>query len=332
MMKLNYKKMLINLVILLALYFVLHLSIRNDGLFSYKEGLYINILIYMLFSVSLCISVGIMGQLNLGHAGFIAVGAYTSAVITRAMPNLGINNNIKFIIAIIISAILSGIVGLLISYITLRFKGDYLAIITLAFGEIIKYIIQNIEFLGGAMGFKSIPLYTNFTNAYIIVVLSLAVFFMLAFSKFGRLMTSVRENEIAAENIGVNTNKIKMYGFFLSAFFAGIGGALFAHNLGMISPDKFSFVFSVEILVMVVFGGLGSITGSILSAGVITVINELLRQAIEYRGLIYAMILIIVMLYRPQGLLGTKEYGLDYFLNKIKGIKNEIITNRKNGN
>lgn len=327
-MKFNIKCLLSNTFFLSLLYLILYLSIMNDGFFSYKEGIYINILIYILFAVSLNVTVGLMGQLNLGHAGFIAVGSYTSATITRALLNINVNDNIKFIVAIVISGIVSGIFGLIVSAMTLRLKGDYLAIITLAFGEIIKYIVQNIEFLGGASGFKSIPIYTNFTNTYIICSISVVVIILLMTSKYGRAVLSIRENEIAAENIGIDLNKVKLYGFFISAFFAGVGGSLFSHNLGLISPDKFSFIFSIEILVIVVFGGIGSITGAIVSATFITLINEFLRQASEYRTLIYALVLIMIMIFRPSGLLGTKEITINNILRKLKGIfKNETIRN-----
>lgn len=332
MTKFNFKEMLTNFVFLAVVYLLLFFSIKDEGIFSYKAAIYVNVLIYILFSVSLNVTVGLMGQLNLGHAGFIAVGAYSSAVVTRALSQTSIPAQIQFILAIIIAGIFSGICGFLISAMTLRLKGDYLAIITLAFGEIIRYIVQNIEFLGGAAGFKQIPIYTNFTNTFIIVTISIIIIILLMTSKYGRAVLSIRENEIAAENIGININKVKLYGFFVSAFFAGIGGALFAHNLGLISPDKFTFTFSIEVLVMVVFGGIGSITGAIVSSGFITIINELLRQASEYRALIYAIILILIMIFRPIGLLGTKEIKISDVIKKIKGkIRNEITRNKKYG-
>lgn len=331
-MKFNIKAFLSNSFFALAVYFMLFLTIMNEGIFSYKAGIYMNILIYIIFAVSLSVTVGLLGQLNLGHAGFIAIGAYTSAVLSRAMLKISFNDNIKFTIIILITGIVTGIFGIGLSKITQRFKGDYLAIITLAFGEIIKYIIQNIEFLGGAAGFKSIPTYTNFTISYIFAVFTIVVVMLLGVSKFGRAMISIRENEIAAENIGLDINSIKSYGFFVSAFLAGIGGALFAHNLGIISPDKFSFIFSIEVLVMVVFGGIGSITGAVFSASFITIINEVLRQISEYRMLIYALLLIFIMLFRPKGLLGTKEIGIVTVINKVKEIfKNGIIKNEEYG-
>lgn len=317
-MKLKIKDSFIIGVLLIAIYAFLYLTIMNEGVFSYKAGIYINILIAILFAVSLNITVGLMGQLNLGFAGFISIGAYTGAVITRAMSNVNINDNIKLVIALIVAGIVAGIFGVIVSALTLRLKGDYLAIITLAFGEMVRYIIQNIDFLGGAAGFKNIPIITNFTNTYIVTIISLIIIIRLMTSGYGRLVLSIREDEIASENIGINTNMVKIYGFFISSFFAGVAGVLFAHNLGVLSPDKFSFVYSIEILVMVVFGGIGSITGSIVSASFITIINELLRQVSEYRVLIYSVVLIMIMIFRPEGLLGTSELTLKKIKEKIR--------------
>lgn len=332
-MKFNYKDFFSNSTFVLVIYLLLFLTIMNEGIFSYKAGVYINVLIYVIFAVSLSVTVGLLGLLNLGHAGFIAVGAYTGASISKLLININIEQNIKFTFILLVSGIVAGIVGLLLAMLTQKFSGDYLAIITLAFGEIIKYVIQNIPFLGGAAGFKGIPNYTNFTIIYIMAVITIAVIMLIGYSKFGRTMISIRENEIASENVGVNINKMKRYGFFVSAFFAGIGGSLFAHNLGIISPDKFSFIFSIEILVMVVFGGMGSLTGSVLAAVFITVANEFLRGIGEYRALIYSIALVIIILYRPTGLLGTKEIGIINIVDKIKElIKNGITKNKKYGN
>ena len=185
------------------------------------------------------------------------------------------------------------------------------------------------DFLGGATGLKNIPNIVTFDNVYLISIISMLIMGMIMISRKGREIQSIRENEIAAENIGIHINKVKLYGFALSAFFAGVGGSLYAHNVGVLTPDKFGFMFSIEILVMVVFGGLGSITGSILSAVLLTLLNEQLRQASEYRYLVYAVILIILMIYRPDGVFGKKEITIPRFINKFKKIKNNW-NNKKN--
>lgn len=305
---------------LVLIYLLLYLSIANEGIFSYKAGIYISILIAILYAVSLNITVGLMGNLNLGFAGFICIGAYTGALITKTISNISINDNIKLVLACIMAGVVSGIFGIIVSAISLKLKGDYLAIITLAFGEMTRYVVQNIDFLGGAAGFKNIPIYTNFTNTYIIVVISTVIIINLMLSKYGRSILSIREDEIASESLGVNTNKAKMYGFFVSSFFAGVAGVLYAHNIGILIPDKFSFVYSIEILVMVVFGGIGSITGSIVAASFITVINEFLRQVSEFRVLIYSVVLIMIMIFKPKGLVGTREITLKDLRRVIKNV------------
>lgn len=335
--KLNIKNYLGTLFLLVIAYLVLYLPIAEEGIFSYTGGIYINVLIFMLFAVSLNVVVGLMGQLSLGHAGFIAVGAYGASVTTQIMMALGFNlpSALQLIISSVVGGMIACIFGILVAIPTLRLRGDYLAIITLAFGEIIKYIIQNIDFkfniggqeifiLGGAAGLKNIPNISTFTMVFLIVVISIIVMVMIMTSRHGRLVLSIRENEIAAENIGIQINKVKVYGFAVAAFFAGVGGSLFAHNTGILTPDKFGFIFSIEILVMVVLGGLGSITGSVLAAIFLTYLNEGLRQVSEYRYLIYAIILIILMIFRPEGIFGTKEFTFGGFVRYIK-------RNKKNG-
>ena len=278
--------------------------------------------------MSLNIAVGLMGQLSLGHAGFIAIGGYTAALVSKSMISSGLPEFIQLFISSIAGGIVAAIFGALLGASTLRLRGDYLAIITLAFGEIIKYVIQNLDFLGGATGLKNIPNITNFSNSFVFVVISVIIMTMIMTSRKGREIISIRENEIAAENIGININRVKLYGFALSAFFAGIGGSLFAHNIGILTPDKFGFVFSIEILVMVVFGGLGSITGAIISAIMLTLLNEQLREVSQFRYLVYAIILIVLMIFRSEGLLGTKELTIPRFVRKIRTIKNRALNKK----
>lgn len=321
----NKKNYITSFVLLALLYLCLAYSILGDDIFSYKAGIYVNILIYILFALSLNVVSGVMGELNLGHAGFISIGAYSASILSIFLQKYSLNSDLHLLIVTIFGGIIAGFSGLFLSSITLRLRGDYLAIITLAFGEIIKYIIQNINFLGGAAGLNGIPNITTFNNVYLIVVLSSVVLIMILISKKGRLLLSIRENEIAAENMGVDINKAKIYGFILSAFFAGIGGSLFAHNLGSLTPDKFNFVFSIEILVMVVLGGLGSITGAVVSATFLTLLNEILRSVSEYRLLIYSLILIFLMIFKKDGILGTSEFTIPKLFSFLKRIKNKVV-------
>lgn len=239
---------------------------------------------------------GYTGQFSLGHAGFMAVGAYVSAIVTMKL-------GLPFIVAIMAGACAAGLLGLLIGLPTLRLSGDYLAIATLGLGEIIRITILNINYIGGASGFMGIPRYTNF--AWVFFVCLFVLFFIKNFinSSHGRACISIRENEVAAEAMGIDTTKYKVLAFTLGAAFAGVAGALFAHYFYVIHPASFTFISSFNYLTMVVLGGLGSITGSIAGAVILTFISAALASWPEWRMIIYSVMLIILMLYRPQGLL-----------------------------
>ena len=319
--KFKIKNYILTFVSIIALYIVLSLTFDPTDLFSYTSGIYVNILIYILFAVSLNITVGLMGQLNLGQAGFIAIGGYSAAYISKILVNYNLPPAIQLVLVSLFGGVVAALFGFFVGASTLRLRGDYLAIITLAFGEIVKYIVQNLDFLGGATGLNNIPRIIDFSNSYFIVVISIVIIAMAMTSRKGKEILSIRENEIAAENIGMGLNRIKLYGFAFSAFFAGVGGSLFAHNVGILTPDKFGFLFSIEILVMVVLGGLGSITGAIVAAVILTLLNEKLRDVSQFRYLVYAIILISLMIFRPKGIFGTKEFTFAGTKRRIKRIR-----------
>ena len=256
--------------------------------------------INIIMAVSLNLINGYTGQFSLGHAGFMAVGAYVSVVLTT-------NFHAPFIVGILAGAALAGFLGFLIGIPTLRLRGDYLAIATLGLGEIIRIVIMNIQYVGGAAGFKGIPHYTTFP--WVFFVMLFALFFIKNFvnSTHGRACLAIRENEIAAESMGINTTKYKIMAFTIGASFAGVAGALFAHCFYIINPSSFTFMASFNYLIMVVLGGLGSITGSIAGAFVVTFISAALASWPEFRMIIYALALILMMIYRPQGLFGYME-------------------------
>ena len=256
--------------------------------------------INIIMSVSLNLINGYTGQFSLGHAGFMAVGAYIGVVVTAKF-------GLPFIVALLAGAAAAGALGFIIGLPTLRLRGDYLAIATLGLGEIIRIVIMNIDYVGGAAGFKGIKHYTDFTWVFFIMLFTL--FFIKNFvnSSHGRACISIRENEIASEAMGVNTTKYKVMAFTIGAAFAGIAGGLFAHNFYLISPNSFTFMASFNYLIMVVLGGLGSITGSIAGAFVVTFISAALAAWPEFRMIIYALALILLMFYRPQGLFGYME-------------------------
>ena len=317
------KKWLSNVIILilvLALYVILSVLIQANIINPYYSGILTMVCINVNLAVSLNLATGFLGQLVLGHAGFMSVGAYAAALFTMYS---GLPTMASFPLALLIGGIVAAAFGVIIGVPALRLKGDYLAILTLGFGEIIRVLILATPFTGGAAGLSGIPLLTTFTYVFIVAILTVAVIFAFIHSRHGRAVIAIREDEIAAEAAGIHTTYYKLLAFVLAAFFAGIAGGLYAHHIGVLDPSKFDFNYSVEILIMVVLGGMGSITGSVVAAIVLTLLPELLRGFSEYRMLIYSIILICVMLFKPSGLLGQHEFSLTKILNKFRGKKAE---------
>jgi len=275
--------------------------------------------INIILAVSLNLINGITGQFSIGHAGFYAVGAYTSASLVtygetwiRGMvsflPRIG-QDTVLLLAGILVAAIASGLAGLAVGIPSLRLRGDYLAIVTLGFGEIIRVLILNIDAIGGARGFSSIPAMSDFFLfwVFLFVLITVSVIRNLANSSYGRAFISIRDDEIAAEAMGVDTTRFKVLSFVISSMFAGIGGSLFGHYTAYLNPNSFTFITSFYLIIMIVVGGLGSIEGAILGAVMITVILEVFRRLSEFRLVGFSILLVLVMLYRPQGLLGTRE-------------------------
>jgi len=315
------KKIVCFTLLILITYLILMGLMSANVINSYYKGIITLALINIILAVSLNLIVGFTGQLCLGHAGFMSIGAYVSAVITQKA-------GLPFIASIFIAAIIACIFAALIGYPTLKLTGDYFAITTLAFCEIIRIVIMNINAVGGARGFTGIPKETNFTLAFLFMVITVIVIYNIIHSSQGRAMLSVRENEIAAESMGINAFKYKMMAFIIGAFFAGLAGGLYAHYMGYIQPASFDFNKSIDYLTFVVFGGMGSLSGSIIATIVLTFLPELLRGLGEFRMLIYPLALIILMIFRPQGLLGDKEVSLKIFK---KLLPDKTSTKSKNG-
>jgi len=271
-----------------------------------------------IMALSVNIICGITGQLSLGQAGFMAIGAYSTILLTQ---NLGI----PLVISIIFAGLITAFFGFLIGFPTLKLEGDYLAIVTLGFGEIIRVVLVNLKGLTGGPNGKSFStlLCFNPTLAYVVIigVLILIIVLIQNFirSTYGRAILAVREDEIAANSSGISVFRYKMIGFVIASFVAGIGGALYVSLIGFIKPEQASFNNSINYLIYVVLGGMGSTTGSVLAAFVLTYLQEFLRFLKNFRLLIYPVILIIVMLFRPQGLLGHKELS---FVKCFDWIKN----------
>ncbi|MCO6429510.1 MAG: branched-chain amino acid ABC transporter permease [Deltaproteobacteria bacterium] len=290
-----------------------------DNLDPYVVAIIIYAGINIILASSLNLINGFAGQFSMGHAGFMAVGAYSGAVVTMAFRdnypaifNEPALQPFVFIAAIFAGGLCSAAAGVIVGLPTLRLRGDYLAVVTLGFGEIIRVILLNLESVGGARGLTNIPGITSFFWVYGFVLICLFVITRLVDSPLGRSFLSVREDEIAAEAVGVNTTRSKVTAFALGAFFAGMAGALFAHYLRVLSPAIFDIQKSFEIIIMVVLGGMGSISGSVVAAVFLTIIREALRPlqqitGTDYRMVIYSLVLIVLMLTRPRGLFGTKE-------------------------
>ena len=279
---------------------------------SYIQSLVISFLVNAIMALSLNFITGVANQFSLGHAGFMALGAYTSAVITKEFFG-----HQWFMIPI--SALLGGLVasfaGYLVSLPSFKLRGDYLAIVTFGFAEIVRVVILNWNYVGGPRGYSSITAWPSFTVSFAITGIFLFITFLVLYnlkiSWFGRNLWAINENEIAAEVMGTPIAKNKRSAFMISSFFAGVGGALYAHHVSYISPATFGFLMSVQILIFAVFGGLGSMSGSVLSAMILTALPEVLRSlptgGVDFRMIIFPILLILVMILRPQGLMGRKE-------------------------
>ena len=326
---------IINTSLTIILWALLTVFVSSSGLKGeYYRGILITIGINIILATSLNVVCGYLGQLPLGHAGFMAVGAYAGAIFMKSTPAAALlraGNHAAvipyIIIAVIISAVVAGFFGLIIGIPALRLKGDYLAIITLGFGEIIRVVLTNIDsvlgfkFTYGASGLARIPKFTSLNVIFVFTVICLFLIHVFMKSRHGRAVLSIRDNEIAAESVGINTTFYKTLAFVFSAMLAGIAGCLYAGYIGSLYPSTFKFMKSIEILVMVVLGGMGSMLGSVISAVVLTALPEVLRSFSEYRMVVYSLALVLMMLFRPKGLMGTYDFSMG---NTIENIINRI--------
>ncbi len=267
----------------------------------------INCGIALILGLSLNLVNGCAGQFSLGHAGFMGIGAYTSILLTTLSNIDFFQSPMGIGWAVVAGGGAAALAGYLVGLPSLRLRGDYLAIVTLGFGEIIRIFFLNMEFIGGARGMPGIPRESNFFWVYLWAAVTFIFMYRLIRSSTGRAILSIRENEIAAEAMGIDVARYKVVAFVISSFFAGIAGGLFAHYQGFIDPSTFNFNRSVEVVIMVVMGGMGSFTGAALGALLVTLLPELLRVFAEYRMVIFSASLVAVMLWRPMGIMGHKE-------------------------
>ncbi len=282
---------------------ILTLLMQGGVINMYYQSILFTIGINMILAISLNLIIGVTGQFSLGHAGFMCIGAYAAAIITKTNPNI-----IGFVMAVVVGGIISALVALLVAIPTLRLKGDYLAIATLGFSEIVRIIVLNMEITNGAAGIFGIPKLTTWPLLVVCVLISLLIVLNFSRSAPGRACISIREDEIASEAMGINTTKYKTIAFVIGAVLASLAGVLYACNFYVVKPDLFTFTKSVDILILVVFGGMGSYTGSMIAAVIIGIINMYLQNFADIRMIVYGAALVLIMIFRPTGLLGTKEF------------------------
>jgi branched-chain amino acid transport system permease protein len=331
---------IITVGIIVVIYLLCQILIAAGVLSNLMQGLLVPLCYYSILAISLNLTVGILGELSLGHAGFMCIGAFTSAFFSKCTKDIITNTFLRFSIAILIGALFSALFGVFIGIVVLRLRGDYLAIVTLAFGEIIKNVI-NVLYIGldsrgfhfsmkdslslnlqedgeaivnGAKGISGTPKDTNFTIAIIILIASYLIISNLMNSRSGRAIMAIRDNRIAAESIGINITRFKILAFTISACMAGVAGVLYSHNISSLvaAPKNFGYNMSIMILVFVVLGGMGNIRGSIIAAVVLTLLPEYLRFMQDYRMLIYAIVLIVMMIFNwnPSCIAWRKNHSL----------------------
>ncbi len=352
-------KSLIGAVIAFGLLFVVSMMMSATGFFGlgvddYTARLLVFIGINIILATSLNLINGFTGQFSIGHAGFMAIGAYSSAYFTvnygeaieKSISGASggfLSASLVLIIAIIIGAVIAAIAGLIVGIPSLRLKGDYLAIVTLGFAEIIRIVILNIDAVGGATGYQ-VPGYADFLWIGFFAIITIVVVHNIVKSDMGRALISIREDELAAEAMGVNTTRYKVISFVISSSFAGIAGVLFAHYNKFLSTNDFQFIKSFEVIIMIVIGGMGSMTGAIIGAVVVTLLPELLRQLpdvaipglgivkfADLRLVIFAVILILTMIFRPQGIFGTREFGLNWLKRPAKEPEGDYVPGDNSG-
>lgn len=298
----------------LAILGILQYTLR-DLIGPYNYQIVILVGINIILAVSLNLINGVTGQFSIGHAGFYAVGAYTSALVVttaqeplrgamEALPRPA-QDTALLLLGLLAAAIAAGIAGLLVGIPSLRLRGDYLAIVTLGFGEIIRVLIVNIEAIGGSRGFTGIPQLSNFFWVYLAVLVTVVTVHNLVRSSYGRAFISIRDDEIAAEAVGVDTTRHKVLSFVVSSMFAGIAGGLFGHFTMYLHPNSFLFITSFYVIIMIVVGGLGSIGGAVLGAILVTVLLEVFREFGAFRLVNFSVLLVLIMIFRPQGLMGS---------------------------
>ncbi|MBL1229246.1 branched-chain amino acid ABC transporter permease [Enterococcus sp. BWB1-3] len=320
-MKKNMKYILIWSLIALAVYGAIYAAYVLGAVNLYLENTLITIGMNIILALGLNLIIGFSGQFSLGHAGFMAIGAYATAIMSVKNPTLA-----GFFTGLLLGILLSGIVAVVVGIPTLRLKGDYLAIATLGVSEIIRIVIINMrDITNGPAGIFGIPPFVNWSMVFGFVVVTILIVVNYIHSGSGRATMAIREDEIAAESMGVNTTKYKVIAFVVGAMTASVAGGIYASYIQTIAPKDFGFMKSIDILIIVVFGGIGSVTGTVIAAIALGVMNMYLQNFGELRMIIYALALIIIMIFKPGGLLGTWEFSVKRLFNKKGDDSNASI-------
>ena len=300
------------LALIMSTYIILNVLISAGIINNVYQTVLLTIGINIILAISLNLIIGITGQFSLGHAGFMIIGAYSCGVVLKLIAG----GTVGVLLGMLIGMAISAAVALVVAIPTLRLRGDYLAIATLGFGEIIRIIILNMEVTNGAAGLI-LPKAVSWHMVYWAMVICTLVIVNFGISAHGRACISVREDEIAAEAMGINTTQYKILAFVIGAMIASVAGALYAGAFYVIKPEMFTYSKSIDILVLVVFGGMGSITGSFISTVLVSVLNTVLQQFSSVRMIVYGLALVVIMVFRPSGLLGRKEFSFDALLKKF---------------
>lgn len=314
---------LLKTLLVIGIYILVYIVVSQNLLLRQYRSVLVLTAVNIILAVSLNLVTGFLGELSLGHAGFMMIGAYAGAIFSKGIvaSNATMPEMLVIILAVIIGGLSSALAGIVVGIPVLRLRGDYLAIVTLAFGEIVRSVSENLKITNGATGLSGIETYANyknFTYAFVIMIITIIVISNIITSRQGRAILSVRENHIAAESMGIHISRFKLLAFVMGSFFAGIAGAIHAHNQGSIFPGEAGYNKSIDILVIVVLGGMGSIKGSIIAAVILTILPEILRDAADYRQLLYAVVLILMMLVNSSDRFATLKNNMMDRLPRVK--------------
>lgn len=319
--KISYVINLAGLLLLFALLYVLFESNIFGSRTAYFQGIATTACYTVIMVTSLNLLVGVMGEFSLGHAGFMSVGAYASAVLTNVIGRGTMPDFLLFLLALLAGGVAAAVTGVVVGIPTLKLRGDYLAIVTVAFAEIIRVAFTNFKITGGGRTMSGIAKLSNFYWVFWVMVICVMIMFMFVRSRFGRTVKAIREDYIAAAASGVNVTFYKVMTFTISAFFAGIAGAIYAHYMTAMIPTSFNFMYSAEFLTEVIIGGTGSLTGSVIGAVFLSALPEAMRAFATYRMLGYSIVLVLIMIFRPGGVFGTWEFSLT---RALKTFRNKI--------